>query len=79
MNSLKTAELRLSRKAAQCPPIGRNAHILRCNLRALIKIYARVTLIFVGPKSNFHSIANEIVGGRFMTALDARLHSTRPF
>jgi hypothetical protein len=37
-------------------------------LRALIKIYARVTLIFVGPKSNFHSIANEIIGGRFMTA-----------
>jgi NitT/TauT family transport system substrate-binding protein len=45
----------------------------------LIKTYARVSLIFVGPKSNFRSIANEIIGGRFMTALDARLHSTRPF
>jgi hypothetical protein len=78
MNSLKAVEPRLSRKATQCPPIGRNAHILRRNLRALIKIYARVTLIFVGPKSNFRSIANEIIGGRFMTALDARLHSTRP-
>jgi len=47
-------------------------------LRTLIKIDARVTLIFGGPKSNFHSMANEIIGGRFMTALDARLHSTRP-
>jgi NitT/TauT family transport system substrate-binding protein len=52
---------------------------LRYFLRTLIKIYAGFSLIFVRPKSKFCSIANEMIGVPYTTALDARLHSTRPF